>query len=120
MQSFILFVIFGDGRDEAQRYVVTFSFEDSEKEKHMFERGILSIEDFHKAECVPNSKCVVLSQTVAKKFLTITKNIDDSYFTVHLPIVVESITVQEDVDALYEELTDVEEDDLVNPIDEVD
>ena len=117
MQSFILFVIFGQNRTEAEKYAVEFSFEDENKEKHTFERGILSIEDFHRAEIVPSSKCVVLSQTVAKKFLSITKNIDDSFYTVHLPIVIEKVTVVDD--EVYEQLTDVEEDDLITPTDEV-
>ena len=82
MQSFILFVIFGDNRTEAEKYAVTFSFEDENKDKHTYERGILSVEDFHQPEIVPSSKCVVLAQSVAKKFLTITKNIDDTFYTV--------------------------------------
>ena len=99
--SFILFMFMATDKETADRYTVKLILEEDcgespSQEKRMYEKQVLSIEEFKKFEDIPDSKCIRLNQSDAKKFFVLTKNADDEYSTVHMPIQVFSIKMKDD------------------------
>ena len=100
LEQFILFLFMASDKTTASRYTYKMMLQEEGKEnqdcqKRLFEKKVASIEEFARFEDIPDSKAIRLSQNEAAYFFTITKNDEDRYYTVNLPIELLSITEEE-------------------------
>ena len=91
MNQFVLFMFIPSDKRTASKFRVKLMLEDSQthgsKEQRLYEKQVLSIEEFTRYEDIPESHSIRIHEGDAKNFVHITKNQDpDPDYTVHLPI----------------------------------